>query len=131
MRKFTPDEKKLWSTGAVLHNPVIVEAVGLAPVLAVAVSVKAGILLSVMTAVTPMSMPSMVRNERTRLASMFCSDMRTHSPSITSRERNRLRIAHIASLREHAVHNAHHPARAGRDAHVVGDHNDRIPFFVQ
>ena len=41
------------------------------------------VVMSAMTAVTPIRMPSTVRNERMRLARMLLRDMRTHSRIIT------------------------------------------------
>ena len=46
------ENKKTFFTAAVTHNPVLMEAVGLAPVIAVASSAKSALLLSVMTALS-------------------------------------------------------------------------------
>ncbi len=48
--KNSPDAKNIFRTAAVTHNPVLIEAIGLAPILAVATSAKSALFLSVLTA---------------------------------------------------------------------------------
>ena len=50
MNNKSPDSKNTFLTAAVTHNPVLIEAIGLAPILAVAVSAKSALLLSLLTA---------------------------------------------------------------------------------
>ena len=56
------------------------------------------VVIRAMTAATPISMPSTVRNERTRLPRMLESDIFTHSPSMMNVERNESSICRAASL---------------------------------
>ena len=89
------------------------------------------VVISAMTAATPMRMPRIVRKERIRLPIMLLTDMTKHSRSILKNCMIFLSIGCIAAFRQFSVNDMHRAPCKGSDIHIVSDHNDRAPFIIE
>src|SRR5512135_2716294 len=91
-------------------------------------SVPALMAIMMMTAPTPMMMPSMVRKERTLFLRIASQAMRIASDGFTSdplHHGQRMTRTVPCILRDQSVHELDGPLRMGSDLLVVGHHDDR------